>query len=67
MPADTVTFVIELLDANELGVAEETIVDALAEAQTQIPRSVVVELSEIASAIAMDYDVAEFLAPWTVE
>ncbi len=33
--ADTVTFVVELLEANELGVALETIVEELAEAEAR--------------------------------
>lgn len=63
----TRTFVIEELDANELGLALEAMVDELEEARTPLTSRVVGELQDLARTMGMDIDVARRLDPLVPE
>jgi len=54
---DTYTFIMEMLDANELGVSLEVLVETLEEAGRPISRSVLEDLSRLSETMKMDYDV----------
>lgn len=67
LPTTTYKFVAELLDANELGVALETIVEVLIEVNAPVTTSTIKELGVLARDMEMSYDVAAILAPWAVD
>jgi hypothetical protein len=67
LPESTRSFVTEELDANELGVALETMVDVLAEVSAPVTREVVDTLAELARTMKLDYDVAGILATSIVD
>ena len=61
LPRMTVDFVAEELDANEIGLALETIVEGLAATSAPVPRHIVDDLAELADRMQMDYGVRERL------
>ncbi len=62
LPASTYEFVAEELDANELGVSLETIVDVLAESSAPVPVDIVDSLADLSKTMRMDCDVRAILA-----
>lgn len=67
LPSSTYGFVTEELDANELGVALETLVDVLHEVQAPLPGKVVQTLADLARTMDIDYDVVGALGPLVVD
>jgi hypothetical protein len=63
----TFAFVSEELDANELGLSLETLVDALVEVEAPVTRSTVETLVELADRMRIDHGIAAALEPFIVD
>ena len=63
LPPSTTELVVELLDANELGLALEEMVEVLAERRTRVSPSVIADLDGLARHMQMDLDVTGQVVP----
>ena len=63
LPTSTTELVVELLDANELGLALEELVEGLAERRARVLPSVIEDLDDLARRMQMDLDVTGQVVP----
>lgn len=63
LPEDTLHFVAEELDANELGLSLETLVDVLEEISAHVSRETVSELAALNDVMRIGINVRERLGP----
>jgi hypothetical protein len=62
LPVDTVAFVDDMLDHNELGIALEVMVEALVESRAAVRKDLVGDLSDLARTMQLDLDVGAALS-----